>query len=223
MEFQQYCQACGIQQIQTPPYWPQANGEVENMNKNLDKRLKIAQLDKKNYKEAIQNFMLMYNVTPHGSTGTAPSELMFGRVIRDKIPSIQDLVGEFSDSVEKDRDCVSKHKGKVAADRKRGAKEVDIEVGDKVYLKNVVFPHKLTPNFDTTEYEVMERKGNIVKVVGGGRALMRNVAHLKKIPAGTGADPHNTHSASQSVAAPLPSVSSTGTTRDDRQPPLRLK
>lgn len=107
---------------------------------------------------------------------------MFNRVIRDKIPGIQDFVGEFSDSAEKDRDCKVKQKGKEIADKRRGAREADISVGDKVVLKNVVFRHKLTPNFDTTEYEVVERKGNIVKVVGEGRTLMRNVSHLKKLP-----------------------------------------
>ncbi|KAL7725828.1 hypothetical protein ACLKA6_015910 [Drosophila palustris] len=41
---------------------------------------------------------------------------------------------------------------------------------------------KLTPNFDVTEYQVLERKGNIVKVSGGGRILLRDVSHLKRIP-----------------------------------------
>ncbi|XP_043659792.1 uncharacterized protein K02A2.6-like [Drosophila teissieri] len=181
-EFRHYCKLCGIEQITTPPYWPQANGEVENMNKALVKRLKIAHLHKRNLKDEIRSFTFMYNVTPHGTTGTAPTELMFNRVIRDKIPGVQDLVGEFSDSAEKDRDCIVKQKGKEVADKRRGAREADIRVGDKVVLKNVVFPHKLTPNFDTTEYEVVERKGNIVKVKGEGRTLMRNVSHLKKFP-----------------------------------------
>jgi len=51
-----------------------------------------------------------------------------------------------------------------------------------VLLQNVVFPNKLTPTFDQTEFEVLERHNNIVKIAGGGRTLIRNVAHLKKIP-----------------------------------------
>jgi len=41
-EFKEYCKQCGIDQVTSPPYWPQANGEVENMNRSLVKRLKIA-------------------------------------------------------------------------------------------------------------------------------------------------------------------------------------
>ncbi|XP_043064924.1 uncharacterized protein K02A2.6-like [Drosophila ficusphila] len=181
-EFKEYCKVCGIEQIRTPPYWPQANGEVENINKLLVKRLKIAYQHKNNYKEEIQKFVLMYNVTPHSSTGSAPTQLMFNRLIRDKMPGIQDLGAEVLDSAERDQDCVAKQKGKESADKKRGAKEIDIGVGDKVLIKNVVFPHKLTPNFDPTEYDVLERKGNIAIVSRDGRRLTRNISHLKKIP-----------------------------------------
>ncbi|KAH8292638.1 hypothetical protein KR054_011788 [Drosophila jambulina] len=123
----------------------------------------------------------MYNVTPHGTTGTPATELMFNRVIRDKIPSINDLIGETVDSEEKDRDLLRKHKGKAAADTTRRAREIDIQVGDKVLLKNVVLAHKLTPTFDTTTYEVTNRKGNVVVTSSGGKSLTRNISHLKKI------------------------------------------
>lgn len=54
---------------------------------------------------------LMYNVTPHGTTGAPPMELMFNRVIRDKILGIQDLVGEMADLKEKDKDLLEKKRG----------------------------------------------------------------------------------------------------------------
>lgn len=34
-EIKQYCNNHGIGLIQTLPYWPQANGEVENANNNI--------------------------------------------------------------------------------------------------------------------------------------------------------------------------------------------
>jgi len=46
-------------------------------------------------------------------------------------------------------------------------------------LKGKEIPSKLTPNFDTTEYQVLEREGNTVKVSEGGRTLLRDVSHLK--------------------------------------------
>lgn len=166
----------------TPPYWPQANGEVENMNKSLVKRLKIAHANRNNLLEELQKFVHMYNVTPHSTTGVAPTQLMFNRIIRDKIPGIQDMKEATVDSAEKDQDCLLKHKRKMRSDKKRGAKESDVAVGDKVLVKNVIFPHKLTPNFDSTEYVVTARNGNIVEISADGKTLRRNVCHLKKVP-----------------------------------------
>ena len=36
-EFKEFCKQNNISIIRTPPYWPQANGEIENMNKSLVK------------------------------------------------------------------------------------------------------------------------------------------------------------------------------------------
>ncbi|XP_044757738.1 uncharacterized protein K02A2.6-like [Coccinella septempunctata] len=91
-EFKNYCSHNNIELIHTPPYWPQANGEVENMNRAILKRLQKAQPNKQNFKTELQKFTMMYNVTPHGTTGKSPSELMFNRTVRDKIPSMADLV-----------------------------------------------------------------------------------------------------------------------------------
>jgi len=151
------------------------------MNRSLVKLLKIAHVNDKNYRHEIQKFILMYNVTPHGTTGSPPSELMFNRTIRDKIPGVQDIVGEVGESEERDRDFINKEKGKEVADKTRRATESKIQLGDKVVLKNVIFPNKLTPNFDTTVYEVIQIDGSIVKISGGGKTYLRNISHVKKM------------------------------------------
>ncbi|XP_046868376.1 uncharacterized protein LOC124460840 [Drosophila willistoni] len=181
-QFKDFCEASGITLIATPPYWPQSNGEVENMNRSLGKRLKIASLNKGNFKEELQKFILTYNTTPHGTAGSTPSELMFNRTIRDKLPDIRDIIEEVVDTSARDNDLINKQKGKLTGDKVRGAKESDIKVGDKVLLKNVIFLSKLTPNFETTEYKVVERNGNEVELFGNGRKVRRNVSHCKRIP-----------------------------------------
>lgn len=92
---------------------------------------------------------------------------MFSRIIRDKIPGIDELNKQFTDSAGSDRDIVQKEKGKEAADKKRWAKKIDIKIGDKVLVQNVVYPNKLTLTFDQTEFEVLGRHKNIVKIAGG--------------------------------------------------------
>lgn len=181
-EFKLFCKQNGIQLTNTPPYWPQANGEVENMNRSIVKRLKISHENNRNYKEDLEAFSLMYNVTPHSVTGKSPSELMFGRNIRDKIPTVQDLVETLPDEEVVDEDRLKKQIGKRREDVARGAKEPFIKVGDKVLVKNVIHHNKLTPNFDSIEYEVLDIIGTEVIVRGNGKEFRRNISHLKKIP-----------------------------------------
>ncbi|KAG5875425.1 hypothetical protein JTB14_005323 [Gonioctena quinquepunctata] len=168
-EFQDFCTRNNIQLIHTPPYWPQANGEVENMYKSILKRLQICQNNNRNYKGDIQKFIMMHNVTPNGTTGKSPSELIFNRRIRDKIPSVTDIVGEEGEKTEQDE-----------------AKENDITVGDRVVVQHSVIPHKLTFRFGTTEYVVTERRGNEVTVTGDGKTIKRHITHVKRIPSITG-------------------------------------
>lgn len=180
-EFKNFCSENNIELVQTTPYWPQANGEVENMNKSILKRLRIAESKGHNYQAEVQNFLLMYNVTPHGTTGKSPSELLFGRNIRDKIPSINDFTVDQGDEEAKDNDMIRKQKGKEKEDVARGSKDSDICPGDKVLVQNMVTPHKLCSRFGNEVFDVLERRGNEVTIMREGKVYRRQVSHLKKI------------------------------------------
>lgn len=75
---------------------------------------------------------MMYHSTPRTTTGVSPTEMLFGRCIRTKLPQLQ----EFSDE-DKVRDSESerKEKRKVCANCKRKVHESEIQKGDKVLLK----------------------------------------------------------------------------------------
>lgn len=108
-EFKNFCKINNIEVINSPPYWPQANGEVENMNKSLKKRLQISYIkNNKDYKKDLLAYIMMYNVTPHGTRGKSPSELLSNRRVPDKIPSIEDMIFETLDDEAYDRDLVKK-------------------------------------------------------------------------------------------------------------------
>lgn len=103
-EFRAFCEEEGIKLEFAPPYWPQANGEVDNMNKSIGKRLKICHENGLNYKEETQKFLKIYNATPHGTTEKTPSELLYKRNIRDKIPAVADLLNEKNDEETRNKD-----------------------------------------------------------------------------------------------------------------------
>ena len=91
MHFENYCTTKGIVLNKTTPYWPQENGLVERQNRSLVKRLKISQAENSDWKIDLGKYLLMYYTTPHSTTGKTPTELKFGRTIRTKIPSLQDI------------------------------------------------------------------------------------------------------------------------------------
>lgn len=86
------------------------NGEVERQNRSLLKRLSISQEEKRNWMEDLQEYLLMYRSTPHSITLKSPSELMFGRTIRDNLPSLKQAI--ILDEKVSDIDKINKNKGK---------------------------------------------------------------------------------------------------------------
>lgn len=182
-EFVEFCNIHNIKLIRTPPYWPQANGEVENANRSILKRLKIAYANKSDYQKEIRKYLLMYNVTPHGTTGKSPSQLLFNREIRDKIPSISDLINQEGDLEARDNDLLRKQKGKEREDKVRGSKSCDIQPGDKVITKNMTVTNKLESKFHDEDFTVQERKGNELTLINkDGHIYKRHTTHVKKIP-----------------------------------------
>lgn len=109
-----------------------------------------------------------------------PSELMFGRTIRDKIPKIDQPM--IIDEEMRDQDRQSKQKGKEYTDKKRNAKSSEIDVGDTVWLKKLIRPNKLAPIFDPVAHKVVEKNGNelVVENSASGVRYRRNVSHALK-------------------------------------------
>lgn len=182
-EFVEFCKENNNTSHNTIPYWPQQNGEVERQNRNILKRLKINQIEKKNWRDDLLTYLIMYNSTPHSVTGKSPSELFYRRLFRDKIPTLKDIEYKIIDGETSDRDKELKEKGKEYSDRRRKATVDELEQGQKVYVKNINKKDKLTPNFNATPYTVIKKDGGDVQVRNDetGKEYRRNVIHLKKV------------------------------------------
>lgn len=179
-EFKQFCNDSNIRLVNTIPYWPQQNGEVERQNRSLLKRLKISQEAKRDWREDLQDFLLMYRSTPHSTTGKTPSEMLFNRNIRDKLPSMHQATMPDDDDV-RDRDKTNKAKAKMYADTKRHAKPNEIEVGDMVVAKRQRPSNKLATEFDPTVFKVIKRNGSEVLIQNPETLTQyrRNVSHVR--------------------------------------------
>lgn len=182
-EFKAFCTEQGITLFNTIPYWPQQNGEVERQNRDILKRLKISQIEKSDWKDDLLKYRIMYNSTPHSSTGKSPSELFYGRQFRDKLPFLTDLENNYYDSEIRDRDKAAKEKNKLNEDRKRRALDRELEIGEKVYVKNFMKENKLTSDFNPTPHTVIGAEGSDISIKNDetGQEYRRNIVHLKKV------------------------------------------
>lgn len=157
---------------------------MERQNRSLLKRLKIGHHIHGDWKAELRSFLQMYYTTPHTITGKTPSELMFGRTIRSKLPSIDDITYKHINSDFSDRDKALKAQGKINGDNRRRAKPSAIDVGDTVLMKNLRPGGKFKLTFNPEQYTVVSKNGPsvVIRDSNTNQEYERNVAHLKKIP-----------------------------------------
>lgn len=180
---QSFCKEFGIELRKTTPYWPQANGEVERANRSLKKRLQISQESSKvDWRWDLRMYLLMYNSTPHSTTGVAPSALMFGRVLRDKLPAFPMNPAKTIEEIQ-DTDREKKLKGAEYTNIRRKARPSSLKEGDVVVAKRMTKDNKLSTNFNPEEMIILKRNGAdaTIQSKASGKIFHRNVSHLKPI------------------------------------------
>lgn len=66
--FEKFLEEYGINHEISTPYWPQANGEVERLNKTLLKAIRTANVEGKDWRKDLPKFLSAYRSTPHTLT-----------------------------------------------------------------------------------------------------------------------------------------------------------
>lgn len=112
------------------------------------------------------------------TTGAMPFYLMFGREIRSKLPDLRREAPVTSEEV-CDRDWSRKLLQKDYVDAKRRVVEIQVEIGDRVLMKNTK-TNKLSPNYNPSPCEVVDRKGEVTVRSKAGVDVKRNVSFVKK-------------------------------------------
>ena len=177
--FRDFCDQNAIRHLLTTPRWPQANGEVERQNRSIMKRVKIAHSQGVNMKKALRDYLFTYRTTSHSTTGVSPAKLMFGRELRDKVPSIHERGG--SDTRMRDQDYIKKAKMKDYADAARRASESTLRPGDRVLVRQEK-GDKFATNFSPSPFQVLSKYGNAVVMRSPeGKQVMRNTSFVTPI------------------------------------------
>ena len=102
--------------------------------KPLTKAIRLAHVEGRAWKKDLYKFLLNHRTMPHSTTGFAPSELLFNRKVRNKLPQLPSECTNQSDlgAKVKENDDRAKVKMKMYTDMKARAKTSTIKVGDIV-------------------------------------------------------------------------------------------
>ncbi len=211
--FQQYLATNGIVHNHNTALWPQANGEIERQNETMLKSIRAFHAGGQDWRKELNKFLIAYRTTPHTVTGVSPSEMMFGRKVRSKLPQLN-VHDKYDPERVRERDAHLKWQGKRYADQKRGAKESEIKEGDQVLLRQD-HRDKLSAPHENEPYTVLQKTGSQVTVESqSGATYERNSSFVKKFH-----EPAQENSA-VSQSEPEPTNSHTGETGVPRSDPV---
>ena len=175
-EFHRFNEEKGFIHRRVTPLWPESNGQAENLVKTMNKSTVASHLDGKDWCTEINVLLGQYHAIPHLSTGRTPYSLLYGREIRNKLPSLPTTA--IPEDV-RTKDEATKKKNKEYADRRRNTHRHNITQGDLVLIRQRKL-NKLTPAYDPKPFKIQDVKGTqiLVEHDSDGKHLRRNTSHL---------------------------------------------
>lgn len=176
-KFANFAKFSGFKHRKITPYWPKANSEAERFMKTLNKTMRILHAERKPWRKDLHIFLRNYRATPHSTTDISPSEIIFGRKMKIKLPEI---VKHPKQNFIRRRDKESKLKMKEYADRKYSAKSSKIKTGNMVI---VLQPKqgKLSLPYKPKPYKVIKIKGSMITARNNDHTITRNSSFFKLI------------------------------------------
>ena len=177
-DFKHFAEYLGFHHRKITPGYPQANGEVERFMRTLEKAIRCAIVEGKQWKQELSRFLRNYRITPHSSTGIPPATALFNRSIRSTLPEVQKRAKKHESL--RAADAKSKHTMKEYADKRRNAAYSSIQPGVTVLVKQEKVNKYSTP-FNPRPYEVTARKGNMITAENGEHKVTRNASKFKGI------------------------------------------
>ena len=175
--FREFADNSGFKHKRITPLHPQANGIVERFMAPLQKAIKTAIASRQDYKRALSRYLMNFRNTPQTTTQTAPSELMFNRKLKTKLPK---MTFDNKDTDIRDRDSLSKTKNKIYADKKRRAQPNNLKLGDRVLLKREQ-RNKFETAFDPTPGIIIAMKGSMLTIKHKGKEITRDVSKFRYV------------------------------------------
>jgi hypothetical protein len=145
--------------------------------RTIEKAIRTAHIEKKNWKQALYQFLRQYRATPHSTRNVSPSEALNNRKLKIPLPSVPQTQRQETQDPMRKR---NQEKMKKYSDHRQHSKTTDLKIGDRVLIRQPK-KNKLTPSFNPKPFTVDARKGTMVTVKSGSKRITRNISFFKKI------------------------------------------
>ena len=185
-EVQNFLKRWGVRQRLSSAYYPRANTRAELGVKSMKRLLRNNTTASGSLKcDSFSRAILEYRNTPCRDTGVSPSNILFGRNLKDHLPATTESLKvrrEWRFDQEMREQALAVKFAEIERNLGGGARDLpDLKVGDMVHIQNQrgadpkrwCKSGKVVEKLDFNQY--------LVKVDGGGRLTRRNRRFLKKI------------------------------------------
>ena len=88
VKFSNFAKYVGFRHRKVQALWRRANGEAERFMPNLEKCVRTAVFEGKNWKQELYKFLRQYRATPHTTTNVSPNEALEGRKLKTTLPEV---------------------------------------------------------------------------------------------------------------------------------------
>lgn len=179
--FNQFLDRWGIQKRLSSAYYPQSNGRAESAVKSADRILHgnvnpvTGELDT----EAAARAIMSHRNTPVQDTGISPALTLYGRPLRDHLPSRKPLRKEWNEISEAREAALARRHLRKPAELTREMEP--LLVGDVVQLQNQCGNKPIRWYKTGTIVAVLPHRQYRILVDGSRRVTLRNRRFLKKI------------------------------------------
>jgi len=123
-EFEQFLQQNGIRHLTSAPYHPSSNGLAERTVQIVKKGLK--KVTNGSISDRLARVLLTYRLTPQGTTGISPAELLLGRRPRTRLDLLKPHTADRVESKQAQQKLKHDNTSKFRV----------FQIGDSVWIKN---------------------------------------------------------------------------------------
>ena len=164
-EFSGFIKRNGIRHIRSPPYHPASNGLVERFVQTFKEGLQW--FESGTLSTRLPRFLMWYRITPHSTTGSSPSELMWGRRLRSQLDLLlPDAERRSQEAQDRQKQAHDSH----SVDRHFG-------INDTVYARNY------GPELSWLPGRVVGFQGSVLYRVGlrNDYVIVRHVDQMRRV------------------------------------------